>query len=117
MEILNRIAQIIYNKKGFNIIALDLQGISSITDYMIIASGNIERHINAISQEIIMELKKEGETPLYVEGARVGDWIILDYGWFHVHLFIPECREKYRLENLWQEAKIIDLEIEVSKEA
>jgi ribosome-associated protein len=112
-QILNLIAQVIYDKKGFNILALDVIGISSIADYVIIAEGSVERHVKAIASEIIEQLKKVNEQPLYVEGMQEADWVVLDCLNIIVHLFKPGLREKYSLEKLWQDAKIIDLAIKI----
>ena len=113
--ILNKIAQAIYDKKGFNILALDVRGLSSITDFVVIAEGNVDRHVIAIARAIEAELKKMGEIPFCVEGADEGDWVVVDYSSIMVHLFQPGLREKYQLESLWNEAKIVDLEIHVSE--
>ncbi|NGX56323.1 MAG: Ribosomal silencing factor RsfS [Candidatus Anoxychlamydiales bacterium] len=113
---LDLIAQTIYDKKGENIIALDVKGISSITDYVIIASANVERHSQAIAKSVIDELKKIKERPSFIEGASDGDWIVIDYMNIMVHIFIPELRERYKLESLFSEAKIIDLNIKISNE-
>jgi len=110
-KLINLIAQIIYDKKGFNILALDVKGISTITDYIIIAEGNVERHLKAIANEIIEQLKKIKEKPFHVEGMEESDWIVLDCLNIIVHLFKPGLREKYCLETLWEEAKLIDLTI------
>lgn len=112
---LNKIAQAIYDKKGFNILALDVRGLSSITDFVVIAEGNVDRHVIAIARAIEAELKKMGEIPFCVEGADEGDWVVVDYSSIMVHLFQPGLREKYQLESLWNEAKIVDLEIHVSE--
>ncbi|MBN2479372.1 MAG: ribosome silencing factor [Parachlamydiales bacterium] len=114
-EILNSIAQIIYDKKGSNIIALDVKGISTITDYIIIAEGNVERHVKAIASEIIEEMKKKKEKPLHVEGLLEADWVVLDYLNVIVHIFKPDLRHKYELEKLFPDAKIIDLKIDVQE--
>lgn len=114
LDHLNKIAQAIYDKKGFNILALDVRGISSITDYVIIAEGNVGRHVSAIANAVEKELKEIGETPVYVEGLQDGDWVVLDYGFIMVHIFMPGLRDKYQLEQLWKEAKIIDLSIDVA---
>lgn len=108
---LNTIAQVIYDKKGFNILSLDVRGISSLADYVIIAEGNIDRHLRALSVAIRDALKDQGQVPLYVEGESSGDWIVLDYGEIIIHLFVSDFREKYALEQLWREAKIVDLKI------
>ena len=116
-ELLNTIAQIIYDKKGFNIIAMDLRGLSSINDYMIIAEGNVDRDVKALAASVIEDLKKEEEiSPYKVEGKLGGDWIVIDYQDVIVHLFMPYLREKYQLERLWSEGKIIDLTINIEDE-
>jgi len=113
LKIINEIAQAIYDKKGFNILALDVKGISSITDYIIIAEGSVERHVKAIADEIIDRLKKIGERPLYIEGLQEADWIVIDYLNIMVHLFKPDLREKYNLEKLYNNSKIINLDIKL----
>lgn len=113
-KILNLIAQTIYDKKGFNILVLDVQQVSTMTDYFIIAEGTVDRHVRALSLAIIDQLSEQGYTPLHVEGQQVGDWIVLDYSDFVVHLFIPDLREKYALEEVWHEGKIVNVEIQTS---
>src|SRR5581483_2207469 len=114
LSILNTIAQTIYDKKGMNILALDVHRFSSLTDYAIIAEGTVDRHVIAIAKAVIDSLQKMGESPLYVEGIKVGDWIVLDYVKIMVHIFMPGLREKYHLEELWQKGDIVDLTINVS---
>lgn len=114
-DILNLIAQTIYDKKGANILALDVKGLSSITDYVIIAEGNVDRHVSAIAKTIMDEMRERGQKLLHAEGLGTGDWVVLDYGDIMVHLFMPGLRDRYSLEKLWGESKIIDLEIDVSK--
>jgi ribosome-associated protein len=112
---LDRIAQAIYDKKGFNILVLDVRGICTMTDFFILAEGTVDRHVKALSHAIIDELALEGQDPLHVEGQQEGDWIVLDYGDFVVHLFIPELREKYALEKLWDEGQVVDVKIDMAK--
>lgn len=116
LNLLNLIAQAIYDKKGMNILALDVRGISSMTDYYIIAEGSVDRHVRAISLSVTDALKQVGHSPFHVEGQRDGDWVVVDYGDIVIHLFVPDIREKYALEELWSEAKIVDLEIVVKKD-
>jgi ribosome-associated protein len=111
---LNAIAQAVYDKKGFNILALDVRGISSLTDYVVIAEGNIEKHVCAIAYGIEQELKKLGLNPVYTEGMQTGDWIVIDYLHIMVHLFMPGLRDKYQLEQLWKQGQIVDLQIDVA---
>lgn len=116
LPLLNLIAQAIYDKKGFNILALDLRKISTLTDFVIIAEGNVDRHVSAIAGAITDALKKIGETPVYVEGLESGDWIVLDYIQVMIHLFSPGLRDKYQLEKLWGEGEIVDLTIATTSE-
>src|SRR3990167_4581263 len=116
-ETLNQIAQIIYDKKGFNILAIDVQGLSSITDFLLIAEGNVDRHVSSIARAIMDELDEKGEQPIHVEGLKTGDWAVLDYGEVMVHIFSPNLRERYSLEKLWSDSKIVDLDIDISKPA
>ena len=117
LSLLNEIAQIVYDKKGFNIVALDVQGISSITDFMLFAEGNVERHVKAIHSTIRLSLKERDLLPLFVEGDDESQWIVLDYGDVIVHLYSPELRLKYGLEQLWKEGNIVDLDLKVPEQA
>lgn len=112
-ELLNIIAQIIFDKKGFNILALDVKGLSSIADFIIIAEGNVDRHVKAIAEAIIDDLKKEGVAPYRVEGKVGGDWIIIDYHGILVNLFMPGLRDRYQLEKLFSKGQIVDLKIDI----
>ncbi len=111
IAMLNSIAQMIYDKRGFNILALDVQWLSTITDYLLIAEGNVDRHVASMAQWIVEEMKEFGEKPLHTEGLQTGDWVVLDYGQVMIHLFTPGMREKYSLERLWPESKLVELEI------
>ena len=112
LQLLHRVAQVIYDKKGFNTVALDVKGLSSITDYIVIAEGNVDRHVMSIARGILDELHEKGESPLHTEGLQSGDWIVLDFSDFVIHLFQPGLREKYSLEKLWEESSLVDLEID-----
>jgi ribosome-associated protein len=114
---LKAIAQAIYDKKGINILVLDVKGLSTITDYAVIAEGNVDRHVVAIAHAVQDEMEKRGEKPVYVEGMQTGDWIVLDFIDVMVHLFMPGLREKYQLEKLWKDGKIVDVKIDVDPQA
>lgn len=116
LAILDAIAQAIFDKKGVNILALDLRKISTIADYVIIAEGHVDKHVTAIAHAIEDALKEMGLKPYHVEGMKVGDWVVLDYFNIMVHLFTPGYREKYQLEQLWREASIIDLNIDTTSQ-
>jgi ribosome-associated protein len=107
-----RIAEIASDKKAIDIRVIDLRGIVSYTDFFVICSGNTERQAKAIHDGIYEELKKSGQEdasgerllPRRTEGDREARWILMDYWDVVVHIFTPEAREYYRLENLWGEA-------------
>jgi ribosome-associated protein len=102
-----RIAAIASDKKAIDIRVIDLRGIVSYTDFFVICSGNTERQAKAIHDGIYEELKNGGTErilPRRTEGDREARWILLDYWDVVVHIFTPDAREYYRLENLWGEA-------------
>ena len=113
-ERLQLIAQIIYDKKGSNILALDVQGLSNITDYVILAEGNVDRHVISIAKAIMEGLKEIGCPAAHAEGLQTGDWVVIDFCGIMVHLFMPGLREKYALEKLWPQSSIVDLKIDLS---
>jgi ribosome-associated protein len=101
-----RIAAIAADRKAIDIRVIDLRGIVSYTDFFVICSGNTERQTKAIHDAIHEDLKHDAERmlPRRTEGAREARWILLDYLDVVVHIFTPEAREYYRLEQLWGEA-------------
>jgi ribosome-associated protein len=102
LEIAVRAAE---SKKALRIQVLDLRGISSFTDYFVICSGTNIRQIQAISDEVELQLKREGQLPLGIEGYDRAEWILADYGDFIVHIFSEAARAFYDLERLWRHAK------------
>ncbi len=108
---LDRIAQVLYEKKGSNILALDVREISSLTEFYIIAEGNVERHVGSLARSVIDEMSAIGLKCFYSEGLQVGDWVVLDFGHIVVHLFHPDLRERYALEEIWRRGEIVDLKI------
>ncbi len=114
LVLLNTIAQTIYDKKGFNILALDVRGVSSLTDFVVIAEGNVDRHVKSIAQGIITELKSQGVQPSFTEGFMEGDWVVVDYMQIMIHLFMPGLRDKYMLEQLYKDGSIVDLQIDTA---
>lgn len=113
---LNQIAQIIFDKKGSNILALDIRGLNSFADFVIIAEGNVDKHVSAIANTIVDELEKTGLKPSYIEGLQNGDWAVIDYLDTIVHIFEPGLRERYCLEDLWNKGAIIDLKINIESD-
>ena len=109
--LVDRIAEIASDKKAVDIRILDLRGIVSYTDYFVICSGNTERQAKAVHDAIHEGLKKQhGLLPRQVEGDRGARWILMDYLDCIVHIFTPDAREYYRLEQLWGEAPAREVE-------
>lgn len=97
------------DKKGFDIICLDVRKISPVTDYMILVSGTSDRHVRAIAQNVLDCLDEMGETFYHCDGMNEGSWVLVDASDCMVHLFKESAREFYDLEHLWQQAKRIEL--------
>lgn len=99
------IAEHASDRKALEIVELDLRGIVSYTDYFVICTGRSDRQTRAIHDGIHLGMKQQHDRlPSRVEGAAQGDWILMDYDDVVVHIFTPETREHYRLEQLWGEA-------------
>ena len=97
-------------KKAFNIVALDLREVTSFAEFFVIASGSNQRQVQAISDEINEKLKEQLKArPLRIEGYASGEWILLDYGDFIIHIFEQKAREFYDLERLWRDAKKVKI--------
>jgi len=89
------------NMKGEDIVELDVNGKTSVTDLLIIASGTSSRHVKSIASSVAAEAKKQGSKPLGVEGEEQGDWVLVDLGDIIVHVMQPQIRQFYDLEKLW----------------
>lgn len=99
---LRLIADAILDKKGENVVSLDLRAIDgAITDYFVVCSGSNTTQVGAISDNIEEKMKEEGHRLLRSQGEGNNFWIIQDYGHIVVHIFLKEYREFYRLEDLW----------------
>jgi len=98
------------DKKAFDIVALDLREIASFTEFFVIATGNNQRQVQAIADEINEQLKKQLQTrPVRIEGYNSSEWVLLDYGDFIFHIFNGEAREFYDLARLWRDARKVEL--------
>jgi ribosome-associated protein len=104
-ELVAEIARFADDKKAIDIVELDLRGVLGYTDYFLICSGGTDRQAKAIHDGIHEGMKKEhGVLPRRVEGLPEARWVLMDYLDVVVHIFVPETREHYRLEQLWGEA-------------
>ena len=108
--VLERATVLAADRKGADMLAMDLRGISNATDFFLLVSGTSDQHVRSIAEHIIEELKKEDVRPSHVEGLRAGRWVLIDYIDFVVHVFHPQARSFYQLEALWGDARRLDLE-------
>jgi ribosome-associated protein len=88
--------------KAVDVHALDVRHLTTVTDTMVIASGRSDRHVRAIAGAVVEQCKKAGFRPIGVEGARTGDWVLVDLADVVVHVMLPRVREFYNLEKLWE---------------
>jgi len=104
------VAQAALDKKALDVVVIDVRGRSSYTDLLVLASGTSDRHVEAIAQGAVGELKKEHEHPaLGVEGLREGQWALVDFGDVILHVFHQFTRDVYALEELWADAPRIEV--------
>lgn len=87
--------------KAQNITTIDVQGKSSVTDYMIICTGTSKRHVNSIAEHVASEVKKAGMEPIGIDGEAEGEWVVVDMGSSMLHVMQDEQRALYQLEKLW----------------
>lgn len=103
-------AQAALDKKAVDVLVLDVQTLSSVTDYFLICSGRSTPHVQTISEAIRDGLKTLGVRPLHAEGVADSGWILLDYGDVLMHVFLEDTRLYYALERLWGDAPTLSLE-------
>ena len=104
LQIAQRAVEIASDKQASNIILLDIRAIADFADYFVLLSADNSRQINALVEDITLSLKGEGVTVSHREGTMQSGWVLLDYGDVVIHVFSPEERQYYRLEELWRQA-------------
>jgi ribosome-associated protein len=97
----NLVTAALDDMKAVNVRVLDVRGLTDIVDTMVIASGNSDRHVRSIAERVVEKAKAAGLRPLGTEGARDGEWVLVDLQDVLVHVMLPRVREFYGLENLW----------------
>lgn len=107
---LKRAIELAVDRKGQEILLMDLRGLSNSTDYFLLVNGTSDTHVRAIADHIIDELRKENMKADHIEGLRTGRWVLIDFIDFVIHVFHPTAREFYQLERLWGDAPTIPVE-------
>jgi ribosome-associated protein len=97
------------DKKALDVAVLEVAGLTSIADYLVVCTGRSDRQVQSIAQAIEDALAAEGARPISVEGMRRGQWVLLDFGDVVVHVFYQPVREFYDLERLWEHAPRVRL--------
>lgn len=102
-DLAKKISQVIYDKKGKDILALKVDHLMVLTDYLVIATGANALQTHALMDHVDQELSALGLQPRRIEGQQAARWIVMDYNTVIVHIFHPEDRDFYRLERLWSD--------------
>ncbi|MEZ7973450.1 MAG: ribosome silencing factor [SAR324 cluster bacterium] len=99
--LIKRMLDLLSDEKAEEIVFIDAKKRSSLTDYLLVCQGRSQLHCRSIAQNVEYNLKQEGEISLGLEGEREGNWVLLDYGNIILHVFHPEIRKYYKLEELY----------------
>jgi len=105
----------VLDKKAFNVRVLDVRRVSSLTDFIVLASGGSDRQVQAAAESVHLGLKHlHGVRPLGIEGMNEGRWVLIDYGDVMVHVFQEPVRQFYDLDGLWRDALEVPLPLELA---
>ena len=108
-----QLAELADAKKAEDVVALDMRSLVGYTDFLVVCTARNERQAKAIHDDVHLRLKREhGLLPANVEGESDGQWVLMDYLDAVLHVFVPELRERYRLEVLWGEAPRLELDLQ-----
>lgn len=103
-QMAQRIAQLVLDKKASDVLILDVRGKASYADYMVLASGESDRQVSAMAENVLTQMKADGHRAVGSEGQETGNWVLIDFGEVVAHLFFQEVRGFYDLEGLWADA-------------
>jgi ribosome-associated protein len=105
-----RAVELAADRKGADIVLMDLRGLSNATDFFLLVNGTSDTHVRSIADHIIDEMRKEGMRADHIEGLRSGRWVLIDFIDFVVHVFHPAARDFYQLERLWGDAPTVPIQ-------
>ena len=114
IDLAQRVAQAAIERKGQDVVIIDVRGRSSYTDFLVIASGTSDRHVQAVADFIAQAVRDADEVPLSSEGLSGGQWALIDYGNVVAHVFHPFTRQLYDLEQLWGQAPRVAVAAELA---
>ena len=106
-ELAHAVVDAVASKKASNILMLDMRDVTYLADYYVLCDGSTKRQVDAITGELLDNLKKAGTQPAVLEGNAEAGWVLIDFGSVITHVFTPEKRAYYQLEELWRGAPIV----------
>ena len=101
------VIEVLDEMKAREVSVMDVRGKTSVTDYMVVATGTSDRHVKAIAETVAYKAKEAGEAPLGVEGVDIGEWALVDLNGVVVHVMLPKVRDFYSLERLWSAPTLV----------
>lgn len=107
LELARTVVDALEDKKGENILLLDLQHVAMFTDFFVIATGTSDRMLDALADGVIERIREKHTLKGHKEGQAASGWVVVDFGGVIVHLFAQEVRDYYKLEELWKEGKVL----------
>jgi ribosome-associated protein len=107
LELAHTIVEALEDKKGENIVLMDLQNIAMFTDYFVICTGTSDRMLDALADAVIEKIREATNLKGRPQGQSASGWVVVDFGSVIVHCFAPETRDFYKLEELWREGKVL----------
>jgi ribosome-associated protein len=97
----NTVLKALEDLKARDVVVLDVRGLTSIADGMVIASGTSDRHVRSLAENVVEKCTEGGQKPLGIEGLKDGEWVLVDLQDILVHVMLPRVRDFYNLEKLW----------------
>lgn len=111
---MQRVVDVALERKALDVVVIDVRGRSSYTDYLVIASGTSDRHVQSVAELVEVDLKHEGVVSMGREGLREGQWALIDFGGVVLHVFHQFTREQYDLEAMWEDAPRVRVQMPAS---